>query len=84
MRRPANIELSAFDGEAIAGSGVKTVSIRYGDGSRGSLAVPRIGLVDEARLGHRYPRPGRYTVRVEVRDLAGNRRVAKTRVVVRR
>ena len=84
MGRPANIELSAFDGEAIAGSGVKTVSVRYGDGGRGPVAVPRIGLVDGAKLGYRYRRPGRYTVRVEVRDLAGNRRVATTRVVVRR
>jgi len=84
MRRPANIVLSAFDGEAIAGSGVKSVSIRYGDGGRQSLTVPRIGLVDEAKLGYRYRRPGRYTVRVEVRDVAGNRRVASARVVVSR
>ncbi len=84
MRRPANIELSASDGEAIAGSGVKTVSVRYGDGGRGTLAVPRIGFVDGAKLGYRYRKPGRYTVRVEVRDLAGNKRVATARVVVRR
>jgi len=84
MGRPANIELSASDGEAIAGSGVKSVSIRYGDGGSGGLTVPRIGFVDGAKLGYRYRRPGRYTVRVEVRDLAGNRRVAKARVVVGR
>jgi hypothetical protein len=84
MGRPANIELSAFDGEAIAGSGVKTVTIRYGDGSRSGLTVPRIGFVDGAKLGYRYRKPGRYTVRVEVRDLAGNKRTATARVVVRK
>jgi hypothetical protein len=84
MGRPANIELSAFDGEAIAGSGVKTVSIRYGDGGRSGLTVPRIGLVDGAKLGYRYRKPGRYTVRVEVRDVAGNKKTATARVVVRR
>jgi len=84
MGRPANIELSAFDGEAIAGSGVKSVTIRYGDGSRSGLTVPRIGLVDGAKLGYRYRKPGRYTVRVDVRDLAGNKRTASARVVVRR
>ena len=84
MRRPAAIELSAFDGEAIAGSGVVSVTIRYGDGGRGSLTVPRIGLVDGAKLGYRYRKPGRYTVRVEVKDKAGNKRVSTARVVVGR
>jgi hypothetical protein len=80
--RPAAITLSAFDGEAIAGSGVASVAIRYGDGSRGGLSVPRIGLVEDAQLGHRYRKPGRYTVRVEAKDKAGNKRVQTARVVV--
>jgi hypothetical protein len=80
--RPAPITLSATDGEAIAGSGVKSVSVRYGDGRAATLNVPRIGFVDGAKLGNRYRKSGRYTVRVEVRDVAGNRRIVKTRVVV--
>ena len=63
---------------------MKSVTIRYGDGSRTGLAVPKIGLVDEAKLGYRYRKPGRYTVRVEVRDVAGNKRTASARVVVRK
>jgi hypothetical protein len=82
--RPAPIELSASDGEAIAGSGVKSVTVRYGDGRSAVLAVPRIGLIDGATLGNRYRKSGRYTVRAEIRDVAGNRRVVKTRVVVRK
>jgi hypothetical protein len=82
--KPAPIYLTAADGEAIAGSGVKTVTVRYGDGRTGLLSVPRIGFVDGAKLGYRYRKPGRYTVRVEVVDNAGNRRVVKTRVVVRK
>lgn len=82
--KPAAIELSAFDGEAIAGSGVTSVAIRYGDGGRSQLAVPRIGLVDGAKLRYRYRKPGRYTVRVEARDRAGNKRVQTARVVVRK
>jgi hypothetical protein len=80
--RPAPITLNATDGEAIAGSGVKSVTVRYGDGRVAALNVPRIGFVDGATLANRYRKPGRYTVRVEVRDVAGNRRIAKTRVVV--
>jgi hypothetical protein len=82
--RPAPIVLSATDGEAIAGSGVKTVAIRWGDGRSTLFPVPRIGVIDGAKLGYRYRKPGRYTVRVEARDVAGNRRVASTRVVVGR
>jgi hypothetical protein len=82
--RPAAITLNATDGEAIAGSGVASVAIRYGDGGRGNLLVPRIGLVEDAQLGYRYRKPGRYTVRVEVKDKAGNKRVGTTRVVVGR
>ncbi|MEA2443351.1 MAG: hypothetical protein QOJ12_643, partial [Thermoleophilales bacterium] len=66
------------------GSGVKSVIVRYGDGRAATLNVPRIGFVEGAQLANRYRKPGRYTVRVEVRDVAGNRRVATTRVVVGR
>jgi hypothetical protein len=82
--KPAPIELIATDGEAIAGSGVATVNVRYGDGRSGTVPVPRVGVIEGAKLGYRYRKPGRYTVRVEVRDVAGNRRIAKTKVVVRR
>ena len=82
--RPANVSLDATDGEAIAGSGVKSVTVTYGDGVREALAVPRIGLVDDARLGHRYRKPGRYTVRALISDVAGNKRTVSARVVVRR
>lgn len=82
--RPAAVRLDAFDGEAIAGSGVDSVRIRYGDGGRGTLKVPRIGIVEGAKLGYRYRKPGRYTVRVVVKDKAGNKRIGKTRVVVGR
>jgi hypothetical protein len=82
--RPAPIRLSATDGDAIAGSGVASVRIRYGDGRVAQLAVPRIGIVEDAPIGYRYRKKGRYTLRVEVRDVAGNLRVAKTRVVVRK
>jgi hypothetical protein len=76
--------LNAEDGEAIAGSGVKSAIVRYGDGGRSSLAVPKIGRIEDAKLGYRYRRPGRYTVRVQIRDVAGNKRNLSTRVVVRR
>ena len=82
--RPANVTLVASDGEAIAGSGVKSVIVRYGDGTREVIQVPKIGVVEEARLGHRYRRPGRYTVRAQIRDVAGNKKNISGRVVVRR
>jgi hypothetical protein len=82
--RPAPITLNVTDGEAILGSGVKSATVRYGDGRGATLKVPRIGLIDAAKLANRYRKPGRYTVRVEVRDVAGNRRTATTRVVVGR
>ena len=80
--RPANITLNATDGEAIAGSGVAAVAVRYGDGRSAALTVPRIGLIEDDHLGYRYRKPGRYNVRVEVKDRAGNTRVASARVVV--
>lgn len=84
MGRPAKVTLDATDGEAIAGSGVARIRVRYGDGRGGEIKVPRIGIVEGAKLGYRYRKPGRYTVRAEIRDRAGNKRVVKTRVVVGR
>ncbi|MEA2481154.1 MAG: hypothetical protein QOJ07_3076 [Thermoleophilaceae bacterium] len=80
--RPAPIGLTALDGAAIAGSGVGTVTMTFGDGTRSGVTVPTIGMIDGQKIGHRYTRPGSYTVRVVVTDKAGNQTVAKTQVRV--
>ena len=82
--RPAEITLNARDGaETLDGSGIDSAFVRWGDGSASRLRVPRIGVIDNARLGHRYRRRGTFRIRVELRDEAGNRRVVAGRVSVR-
>src|SRR6201999_2373956 len=70
--RPAPIRIDAFDGAAITGSGIASASITFGNGARTVLAVPKVGFMDDKETGYRYPRPGRYTVRVAVKDKGGN------------
>jgi hypothetical protein len=75
--RPVGAILNATDGDAITGSGVASAAVTWGDGTRGVLAVPHIGLIDDMTLGHRYARPGRKTIRIVLKDKAGNARVVK-------
>jgi hypothetical protein len=82
--RPANITLTARDGtEILDGSGIEGATVRWGDGTGGRLRVPRIGIIDGARLGHRYRRRGRNRIRIVLVDKAGNRRAIGGVVSVR-
>ena len=82
--RPARIKLTARDGaEILDGSGVYRAQVRWGDGRSSRLEVPRIGIIDGARLGHRYRRRGTFRVRIVLQDKAGNRRAIARRVRVR-
>jgi hypothetical protein len=82
--RPANVFLTARDGrETLDGSGVYRATVRWGDGTGRSLNVPRIGVIDGARMFHRYRRRGNFRIRVVLEDKAGNRRAIRGRVRVR-
>lgn len=80
--KPVGAVLIASDGDAIAGSGVATANVTYGDGGRAALRVPKVGFIEDLRLGYRYRRPGSYTIRVVVTDKVGNSTVAKKQVRV--
>ena len=58
------------------GSGAESITIGFGDGTRG-LAPVRTG-----ELAHRYPRRGSYPILVTVRDQAGNRATRAGRIGV--
>lgn len=61
-------------GAVAGGSGVRSYRIDWGDRSR----------KDRKRTAtHTYKRPGRYTLRISVRDVAGNVTVDKQRVTIR-
>ena len=57
------------------GSGVQQVRIDFGD---------RTPVVRRALTTHRYRRPGRYLVRVTVRDRAGNQTLVRKRITIAR
>jgi hypothetical protein len=61
---------------------VATANVTYGDGGRAALRVPKVGFIEDLRLGYRYRRPGSYTIRVVVTDKVGNSTVAKKQVRV--
>jgi hypothetical protein len=69
--------LNATDGDPITGSGIASATVTWGDGTRGFLPVPHIGLIEDMKLGKRYARPGRRTIRIVLKDRAGNERVVK-------
>jgi hypothetical protein len=80
--KPVGAVLSATDGDAITGSGIATATINYGDGTGGALTVPKIGLIEDFELGHRYSKPGQKTIRIVLKDRAGNETVVKKLVRV--
>ena len=75
--RPVGAILNATDGDPITGAGIASATVTWGDGTRGVLPVPHIGLIEDMTLGKRYVRPGRKTIRIVLKDKAGNERVVK-------
>jgi hypothetical protein len=69
------IKASDASGTAAKASGLKVVRTSFGDGSR---------AVTGLQAAHRYGRSGRVTVSVTASDNAGNVRVVKRRVTIRR
>ena len=55
------------------GSGVREVRVRYGDGTRVVKQRKRFG-------GRHVYRRGRFTLKVTVYDVAGNRRIKKVKL----
>jgi hypothetical protein len=78
--RRVTLDLSAFDGTAIQGSGIARVVIRFGDGARAVVRAPNIGIIEGARVRHTYRGGGSSTARATIIDRAGNRGTATVRV----
>lgn len=64
----------------VGGSGVSSVELDFGDGSK---AILRVNGRTQARAKHRYSVAGRRTVRATAVDQAGNRRTVKARITVK-
>ncbi|MDO8212959.1 PKD domain-containing protein [Conexibacter sp. CPCC 206217] len=71
--RRRRLRTTVSDGVRSESSGLASVAIAWGDGTRGR----------GRSATHRYRRRGRYTVRVTMRDKVGNRRTLVRKVVVR-
>lgn len=77
-KRVVNVSVRGSDvgGGGTRSSGIASVSISWGDGSKGAGGAARV------KTQHRYPRPGTYSLEITARDKAGNVTVNKRTVVI--
>jgi len=77
-KRVVNVSVRGSDvgGAGTRASGIRSVTIQWGDGSQGVSEGARF------KARHVYPRPGTYVLQVTARDRAGNATVNNRNVVV--